>query len=343
MIIGVSLYINSIDETYLKMLKESSVNSIFTSLHIPEEKFEQEKLKKILEFGKKNQLPLMVDISPFTMEKLQITDLKQLKNLGIKQIRLDFGFDDALLVKELCETFKVTLNPSTVTHAYIEELQKIGANFSNVEVLHNFYLKINSGLDEQMFIETNQYFKSQGVKVSAFVNGDQVLRYPTFEGLVTLEQHRGVDPYAAAVELVKKYRVDGVYIGDGMISAERFKYFTKLDQIDEVLYVRATLYDEYQELYNQPIEIRADSNSRMVRLLTRKDNKIVQKNVFQRQCGNIAITNEHYLRYNHEIEIALTDLGYDHRFNTIGQIDQRDLLIIHNLKGTKKIVFIKSE
>jgi hypothetical protein len=48
----------------------------------------------------------------------------------------------------------------------------------------------------------------------AFVPGDALKRFPLYQGLPTLEKHRGMNPYVAAVELMTSYRVTDIAIGD---------------------------------------------------------------------------------------------------------------------------------
>ena len=44
-----------------------------------------------------------------------------------------------------------------------------------------------------------------------------------------------------------------------------------------------------------------------------------------RPAGSIAISNERYLRYEGELEIARVDLPGDGRMNVVGEVDPRDL------------------
>jgi len=58
---------------------------------------------------------------------------------------------------------------------------------------------------------------SKGFKLLAFIPGDADKRGPIYEGLPTLESHRYMAPCAAFISLLS-YDIDGVFIGDGIIS-----------------------------------------------------------------------------------------------------------------------------
>ncbi len=69
----------------------------------------------------------------------------------------------------------------------------------------------------------------QGLLVQGFVPGDTELRGPLYQGLPTLEEHRGVHPLAGALDLLAS-NTDIVYIGDAGLSEnvqEQFASFKK--------------------------------------------------------------------------------------------------------------------
>lgn len=341
MIFGGSLYLQTFDLEYLKKIEGSKITSLFTSLHVPEDDFDQVKLEKMLEFSKNSNINLMVDVSPVTLEKLNVKDILELKKYNIKQIRLDYGFDDVSYVKTLSESFEVVLNASIVKEDYIKKMKDCGIDFNKIKALHNFYPKINSALDAEKFLKINKMIKENNIEVYAFVAGDELLRYPTFEGLVTLEKHRGVNPYIATLDLMKNFNVDGVFYGDGTLSKSSLELITKFMNEPETIHLKATLEKDYEHLYGEKIQIRLDSNNRCIRLNTRDSKPVIQKNVLLRNKLSINITNSCYHRYANEIEIAGCDLGFDFRFNNIGYVNQSQAMAVEFLSDFRYIVFEK--
>lgn len=338
MILGASLYLNTYDKEYLLKLEQKGYKYIFTSLHIPEDDFKEDVISEILDFSKRSNISLMVDVSPETLKKLNVLDILELKGYNISTIRLDYGFDDVEYVKVLSESFEIVLNASVLKASYIKSLVDVGVDVTRIKALHNFYPKVNTGLDEEKFSRLNDMLTGFGIEVFGFVAGDAVLRYPTYEGLVTLEKHRGMCPYVAAVELYRKYQVSGVFVGDGVMSDVLLDRLQTLSD-NNTIEIKCSLFKEYEYLYDNPVRKRVDSNSRVSRLLTRSGEAIEQANCLVRERGNIAITNGLYGRYAGEVEVSNSSLGFDSRFNTIGYVLPSDLGLLDMLDHYDTIIF----
>ncbi|WP_153051970.1 MupG family TIM beta-alpha barrel fold protein, partial [Streptococcus suis] len=70
---------------------------------------------------------------------------------------------------------------------------------------------------------------SYGIKVITFIPGDNK-RFPLFEGLPTVEEHRASHPIQSALDCMMYCESDYVCIGDNALSSaslERFSYLTK--------------------------------------------------------------------------------------------------------------------
>src|SRR5699024_11721520 len=65
-------------------------------------------------------------------------------------------------------------------------------------------------------------------------------------GLPTVEKHRGVSPYVAAVELIHEANVDDVFIGDSKASIKNLQYIVDY-QKDNILNIECSLLPQYQQ------------------------------------------------------------------------------------------------
>ena len=107
--------------------------------------------------------------------------------------------------------------------------------------MHNYYPRSETGLDEEYFLRITKSLQDAGIHVIAFIPGDVLKRGPIFEGLPTLEHHRHISPYAAFMELILKYHVDQVFVGDPGISTyeiERIQSYCDTGVIDIPVYVK---------------------------------------------------------------------------------------------------------
>ena len=172
---GISLYFSTCmekNESLIETAVKHGVTYAFTSLHIPEETdvdFRQTILE-LLRCCRKGNLNLIADVGPETYEKLGVTNIEELKNLGITHIRLDYGFSPKEVV-ELSKSFHVVFNASTITETEIAQWKLYGADFSKFAACHNFYPKQFTGLSMNRVKEINWRLKALGFTTMAFVPG----------------------------------------------------------------------------------------------------------------------------------------------------------------------------
>lgn len=334
-------------KNYLSTMSQHGFKGIFTSMHIPEDdssKYE----KRMMELGalaKSYQLSLMVDISTAGLSTLGLNlsqDVDKIKELGITGLRMDYGLSMAVIAKA-SHDITVGLNASTLSSEDVSQLKTHGADFSNMEFWHNYYPRVETGLDKEAFIDKNKWLKALGGKVVAFVPGDAVLRGPLFEHLPTLEEHRYSHPLAASIELLKECLVDEVYIGDeriGQTTIEQFEaYETKnLIQLTTEFYTAA-----YRHLLTGIHTNRMDSARDVVRSQEARFKEIPvieQINTIQRKKGSVTLDNHLYGRYQGELQITKRDLVGDARVNVMGKVIDRDLALVHWITAGQAYQFI---
>lgn len=342
--LGISVYFKDLDYDYLQECANLGVKFVFTSLHIPEEDYSNIRsqlpalIAKCHQFG----LEIVPDISPVTFEKLAIKnqDFNQLKALGIKALRLDYGFDDVENLAKLMFDFKLFLNASVVSPMFIDECKQAGIDLQQVVFMHNFYPRIDTGLSDQAFRTKNKLLHQLGLRTQAFVCGDELKRFPLYEGLPTLEKHRSQHPYVAAVELLSEYKVTDIMIGDSKAKKETLN-FIKTYIEDNVISLKVHLDDTYNYLYNQLYDYRQDGTEYTIRLSVPRSNNVEIYNNGVRRRGSITIDNRLMGRYSGEVQLLLEELPLDARVNVIGFIHPDFIDVIKYRKPQTKIKFVK--
>lgn len=340
----VSLTEQSIDRTieYLAFMRPYGFDTIFTSLQIPEEAAENlmEPLGQIGRFAEEHKMELMVDVSPRTFENFT---LDQLKQQGVTGLRIDNGMENAEIAA-LTHDWQVSLNASTIDPFFLDELRRLNADFASLEAWHNYYPRPETGLEWSTFKSQNEWLRSQGLKVGAFVPGDGQLRGPLYEGLPTLEQHRHQSPFASFLELHTEGAVDLVIIGDLSLSEWTMSQFKSWHEGTVQVGVRGQLPSHVwsETHHNRPDIARDVIRSEDARRYFKGD--IPPENCVERPRGALTLDNDNYKRYKGEFQIVLNPLPPDERVNVIGYVTEEDLSLLPFLqKGRYSFRFVARE
>ncbi|AZU64058.1 MupG family TIM beta-alpha barrel fold protein [Neobacillus mesonae] len=331
--IGISFYLNDPKaEERIMFAGRHGVKRAFTSLHIPEESGELAACaKKLLKTAKDAGIEVYADVSLRTPAHLGVENLFSLKSLGVIGLRLDDFFDHELILG-LAKEFKLALNASILFEEDLMQLLEGGLQPEQLIAWHNFYPRCETGLSDEFFAEQNSLFKRFGIPVWAYIPGDGEKRGPLFEGLPTLEKHRGVDPFAAALELYGSGVAD-VYVGDPEVSEGLLERLIAYDQ-DRVIPLRID-----GELQGE-FRLRPDFARDVLRLTdTRSSEPIPADNTVKRVKGSVTMDNDRYGRYRGEIQITLCNLPADERVNVIGQVTAEDLPLLSMIRPGQKIKF----
>lgn len=341
--LGVSAYLKDLDTNYLKEVARIGGKVVFTSLHIPEEDFSDidVKLPLLLKTCNENGLMLVPDVSPVTFEKLHIAtgDMAALKKLGIKALRLDYGFDDLDELVNLQKDFQLFLNASVVNEDFLDRAAKAGLDFNSIQMSHNFYPKTDTGLAEGSFKAENEKFIKRHLKVLAFVTGDKLKRFPLYQGLPTLEKHRGSQPYVAAVELMHNFGMTDILIGDSLAKLSTLEMI-QLYMQEKIMTLPVELDEEHKNLYQQVLTVRRDIPENVIRLGSPRIPNIPVGKTLTRQLGMITMENELGGRYSGEINFCRKDLPFSAATNCIGFIHPEFTDLLQWIDGTTKIKFV---
>ncbi|CAM4284798.1 MupG family TIM beta-alpha barrel fold protein [Erysipelothrix aquatica] len=341
--LGISCYFKDLDYDYLEYAANLGAKYVFTSLHIPEEDLSQldTMLPKFLDKCQELNLNLVPDISPMTFEKLNIepNNYVGLKEKGFKVLRLDYGFDDFEIIKTLLQDFELVLNASVVDEQYIIDAKAHGVDFTHISVMHNFYPKTETGLSLDYFNKKNEAFIKYNIPIMAFVPGDRLKRFPLYEGLPTVEKHRQVHPYVAAVELIHSCGIQDILIGDSLAHNETLRYIQSYME-DKTMHIPVYLDKAYASMYEQSYAIRKDLSENVIRLATPRIPDIAINNNNYRNKGSITIENTLSGRYSGEIQLTKKDFMMDARTNVIGFIHPDYIDLVHYMERDTQIVFV---
>ncbi|OIK15345.1 MupG family TIM beta-alpha barrel fold protein [Bacillus sp. MUM 13] len=355
--LGISVYLGkqsgNIQEKFIRDMSQSGFRSIFTSLHIPEDDATQH-LALLKELGwqaKENGMELIADISPVTLENLNITyeSLPDLLEWGITGLRMDYGVDPKVIAR-LSKTMKIALNASTIDDRLYQELKDCSMDFSMAEAWHNYYPRPETGLGKEDFTSRNKWLKEKGFTVMAFVPGDGVQRGPIFKGLPSLEKHRGADPFEAFLELKHECFADKVFIGDLTLKEETLNKFSIYEK--NQIPLRCRIYSdtpETREILALDHINRTDSARDAVRSQNTRPYAAEKKLVIEpvspaeRKKGSITIDNRLYGRYQGELQITKRDLPEDSCINVIGEVVEEDLPLLRFVGGGQAFILLAKQ
>lgn len=352
---GISIYFG-LDYTleknleYLDIANNYGFKEVFTSLHIPEMDYSEVVREFCLVVDKASALGMDItaDISPKVFKFIGIEDdYEYFKRLGVKSIRLDFGYDINKIAKLSNNSYglEIDLNASTITLDDLKKLKELGANFNNIKCTHNYYPKKYTGLGEDYFINQNKILKSYGLKVAAFVPSNNKRRGPIYDGLPTLECHRLGSAEMSWNHLIA-LGVDDIYFSDAYCSIDEIKSVAKLS--DECVTLRVKTDKNITEkekaiLFGNIHCNRVDYSDVVIRSATVRgqDVKARKNDSYSYSGGMVTIDNELYKRYCGEVQIFIRDVKVDERSNVVCEVIKEDLYLLKHIKGNTKFIFVE--
>lgn len=340
---------------YIDFAAQQGVNSVFTSLHMPEVDYKK-KLDDFMVLAKAIKargLNLIVDISPHTMRILGASadNLKPFADFGVNSIRVDYGFDIRKISKMTHNEFdiKIQINASTVTPFQMDALKSEHAEFTRLSACHNFYPRPETGLSYELFMEKTRLLKSIGVPVYAFIPSQKGRRGPIYEGLPTLEIHRSLNPGTAARHLIYTGMVDGVYFGDAYASGEEIRDVAEIDPdiVEISIELASDISQAEEEIVFAPVHTnRLDASDIVIRSeesrgYAKIGPRIAARNTVGRRAFSVTVDNEKYFRYSGELQIVLKDLAADERVNVVGIIPEQEHILVNQIRPGTKFRFRK--
>ncbi|WP_250673031.1 MupG family TIM beta-alpha barrel fold protein [Paraclostridium ghonii] len=356
MSLGFSVYFgldNTKDENIqlLKDAYELGFTRIFTSLHIPEANYEilKVEVRDFFKIAKKYDMDIISDISPNTFKFLDLenVDLKGLRDMGVKTIRIDFGYieEEIAIMSKNNYGIQIQLNASTISADFFENLDKFSPNYKNIDALHNFYPRVGTGISEECMIEKNKILSGKGIKACAFVQSNNRKRSPLKDGLPTLEDHRNKEVRQAANHLFAIGN-KSVFIGDSLPSKQELKELSSLFTEGVELRIKVDTKDEVStnlldEIYSSRIDEARDAIRASESRLILNEKEIKPENTVNKKYGDVTIDNNGYQRYMGELQILTIDQEKDPRINKVASVLQDDFYLLKYIKDGKKFYFRK--
>ncbi|MGG5460544.1 MupG family TIM beta-alpha barrel fold protein [Clostridium sp. B9] len=381
MSLGISIYFgldNTREENLglLRLARSFGYERIFTSLHIPEANYDilKQEINEFLVEAKKLNMDVVCDVSPKTFEFLGLNnmDLLSLIDIGIRTIRIDYGYTSKEIANLSKNKYgiKIQINASTVSEEIINELVENNADFKNIEALHNFYPRKDTGISIEHMVACNEILKSKEIRIGAFIQSNNRKRSTFKEGLPTLEDHRGLHVSIAETELYA-LGCDDIFIGDSLPSSKEIISLTKVSKNTKVLNNNVNRYigrdeslnlagnekeiilrieiltdDEISlELLKKKYTARQDEARDVIR--TNESRAYLEDNIINddgkkdglRKSGDITIDNLNYGRYMGEIQLVKNECYLDSKSNLVARVIKEDLGLLGNILGGRNFSF----
>lgn len=341
--VGLSLYLSSSIEKNTEILLKgvkAGCSIVFTSMHIYEEQIDYKtEVLNLLKLCKENNLDVILDVDPKILQNLGLKKWDELIPLGIRYLRLDYGFN-LELIEKLSQLFNIVINASTLNKEYLESMKKHNINLSKLIACHNYYPRVFSGLSIESVYKINKICKEFKLKTMSFVPSLDYPRGPFNEGVPTIENHRYSDFKYNLWETKILAESDFVIVGD--IDCTQVNYENLKDYHEGVMSLKCFLITDYNYLYNKILNERIDNSEYLIRSLGTRNqtSPIYESDIFCPKVGDIVICNRKFARYNGEISIIKKTINPDNRLNLIGKIDQSDLKLLNLIKSGQAFKFV---
>ena len=354
-------------ETYIVLSKQYGFNEVFTSLHLPEVELSTQInfLSDLASISKKYNMTLIADIGGNSIKKI-IKDKQLLDKIqAVDYFRLDYGYDhqDIKYLHDYLQNKGFIINASIYnnieSHKEVEFIRSLNAQ---VKACHNFYPRVESGIDEQLALIQKEIFDELNVPIYYCVPSLTNPRGPIYKGLPTIEAHRYLNTKQVISELINKYAADGIMFSDNFYSEEEFKSIENIEhveydrkqvtipnysniQINDEIHIH-TFNDLYDDIIYQSHIFRYDSNSKFLRSKSSRTmaefaKSIEPENCIERKAGYITIDNRLYERYSGELQVVLADAPLDERINVVGYIEKQDIDKLKEFRNNHSYTFIK--
>lgn len=380
--LGISVYPDKtpMEEVYAYMEKAAKLgySRIFTCfLSIPDEEREsylvefKNFMKKAHELG----FEVAADTNPEVFKLIGATpgNLKPFADLGLDIIRMDGNFGTQGDIQLTRNPYNIKIEFNASMDMGVELLINNGGNKDQITMCHNFFPERYTGLDFDLFMDFNRYWKELNLTTAAFVssnNANTIGPWQVFCGLPTVEIMRGLPIDLQARYMLATGDVDDILIGNYPASDEELEALAKVNL--QALEIRV---DEAPGISNNEKEImyefaphwdRYDHSSFMLRSsmprVWFKEKKSVQdgfidqsnemkvesqsipyrdpgKAVFTR--GDVLIVNDNLAHYRGELEIVLTEIPNDGERNLVATVKPEELMLLDFIKPGQHFKILK--
>lgn len=309
--------------------------------------------KDVIGHARDKGLEVIVDIAPSIFGKFGVEsgDLKLFHDMGATGIRLDEGLSAAENARLTTNEYglSIELNASTNDNI-VGSILAFSPNRDKLMTCHNFYPQKYTGLSQTFFDKTSREMKKHNMRVAAFVGSndkDALGPWPLKEGLVTLEDHRGLAIDAQIRQLVAHPDVDDIIISNVYPSESELASIERVNfnHIQFKIELKDSVSDVEKEIiFEYPHYVRGDMSEYMVRSTMPRidyaDAEIKPHDTDDLVPGDVVILNEQYGRYKGELHIITKEMKNDGNKNVVGKIIASDRFNMRYLDSWKVFGFV---
>ena len=329
---------------YMKKAGELGFKRVFTCfLSVKESKEELVKnFSKFCQVAHECGLTVSADTNPEVFAHIGATpyDLSVFHEIGLDIIRLDGHFSSQ-------EDAAITRNPYGIKIEYnasgniaFRNLIETGADQENMCFCSNFFPQRHTGMGMERYIELTSRYKKGGFRVASFVSSNAKNTFgpwPVYEGLPTLEMHRGLPIDLQARHLLAMNLCQDILIGNCFADDEELVALSKMDMTKITIRV-----DTVDDLTDTEKEIlawnkhnnRGDGNENIIRSsfprVVFKGKSIPPRTDkgFTAHRGDVLIVNDNLEHYRGELWIVCHDIEVSNEYNVVGRVPENEQILL---------------
>ncbi len=374
--LGVSLYPEQETaeqiENYLQLAQKYGFTKVFTSLFSVEASNEEiiRYFRNLCHVAHRYGMEVYGDCNArfFMQIGASPEDLSVFKNMGLDVLRLDLMFNDErdVAIVNNDQGLGVQLNASLVPA--VKRIIEMGGDKSRIIGSYNFYPLRNTGAGSEDVLETNRFFKSNGMKTQIFISSNVKGAHgpwPVSDGLPTIEADRDM-PVDLQVRHVYALGCDEILFGNAFASEKELKAVS--DMLKEI-YVYAEdrpfyfpgIRDQIPigDIERLPVTIEtvddlADSEKELLFVFNKHNVSEYTHTIIRsrwgrfdfrftpippRPCskdyfgpGDVVILNDNINRYKGEVHIVKTRIRNDGTLNYAGRIREEEMFLLDYLR-----------
>ena len=369
--LGISVYPDKtpMEEVYAYMEKAAKLgfSRIFTCfLSIPDDEREsylvqfKDFMKKAHELG----FEVAADTNPQVFDLIGATpsNLKPFADLGLDIIRMDGNFGTQGDIQLTRNPYNIKIEFNASMDMGVELLINNGGNKDQITMCHNFFPERYTGLDFDLFMDFNRYWKELNLHTAAFVSSNNehtIGPWQVFCGLPTVEIMRGLPIDLQARYMLATGDVDDILIGNYPATDEELEALAKVNlqaieiRVDEaegisqnekeIMYDFAPHWDRYDHssfmLRSSMPRVKFKEKASVQDFGLSSNQTVVDKNIPHHDCdkkvftrGDVLIVNDNLAHYRGELEIVLTEIPNDGERNLVATVKPEELMLLDFIK-----------
>ncbi|MBR2215296.1 MAG: DUF871 domain-containing protein [Selenomonadaceae bacterium] len=295
-------------------------------------------LPNILRTAHRRKLDVIAALSPEVMEVLHITRLKlsAFHFMGISTLYLrHFSLANIAELSHNHYNISIQFDASKLTEDDVAELLEREPKVEQLDALHSFYPRLNSGMSEENLIRKTVLLHRAGIKVGAFLPSAGRKRGPFGDGIPSMEMHRYFSADLAARHYIA-IGMDSVFFGDSLPTDEELAILSSLPDNDITLSANTcTKQEAVKRILSHPFTAHIDEARDSVRAiegswyLKRERATVRPENTIERQVGHITVDNETSPGYMGEVNIVKRPSAASPRVNVAAVIPEDETFLVN--------------